>query len=158
MTLLTLLAIPSFVAFCLLAIIHTLQTMSLRLAESAPFPSEAVLQEYFPAAPALRTAHAVTTRVRTYERVLQNYASRPSRSFSRESNSPAFLPLPVPASFLRAYRRNWPDSSFRIMAVPDAMYRSSATRDFSPRRRTRLSALTRRPRSLSTASLSYSYS
>lgn len=154
MTLLAFLAIPSFVAFCFLAIIHTFQTMSLRLAENAPFPSDALLQEYFP--PDLRAAQ-VAPRVRNYERLLQNYASRSARlAFSRESNPPAFLRVPIPAAFLREYKRNRPDSSFRIMANPDAPYKPFATRATFPRRRPRLSALTRKPRSLTTALMSYS--
>jgi len=156
-TLLALLAIPSFVALCFLMVAHTLQTMSPRLAASAPLPAEALLQEFFPAAPALRTAQMVGARARSYERALQSYASRYARTaFSRESNVPTFLHVPVPASFFRQYRRNWTDSSFRIMTSPDAKYKPFATRAVLPRRRTRLSALTRRPRSLNTALMSFS--
>ena len=148
MNLLAFLAIPSFIALCFLAVAHTFQTMSLRLSANAPFPSEALLQEYFTAAPAIRTAPAA--RVRTYERLVQNYATRSGRfAFSYPS---AFLRMPVPASYLLEYRRTWPDSSFRVVANPDAKY----ARAIFPRRRTRLSALTRRPRTLSTALMSYS--
>jgi hypothetical protein len=156
-TLLALLAIPSFVAFCFLAIIHTLQTTSLRLAESAPFPSEALLQEYFPAAPALRTAQAIAPRVRSYEYLLKNCTSLSGRvAFSREPNLYTLRRVPAAATFLREYRGSWPDSSFRTMASPDAKYRPFAARAIFSRRRTRLSALARRPRSLSTALMSYS--
>jgi hypothetical protein len=153
-TLLALLAIPSFIAFCFLAIIHTLQTTSLRLAQSASFPSEAVLQEFFPAAPALRAAPAGRTRIRTYECLVQN-ASRPMRTaFSRESSLPTLLRVPIPASFFREYRR-WPDSSLRIANI-DSRLKPFAARTTFPQRRTRLSALARRPRSLGTALMSYS--
>jgi hypothetical protein len=156
-TLLAFLAIPSFFALCFLAVAHTFQTMNLRLAESAPFPSEALLREYFPAPPAFQTAPAVAARVPTYERLLQNYASRSSRfALSRESNLPRFMRLPIEASLLREYRRSRPDSSFRTMASQDAKYKPSAARAIFSRRRTRLSALARRPRSLSTALISYS--
>ena len=155
MTLLALLAIPSFIAFCFLAIIHTLQTTSLRLAQSAPFPSEAVLQEFFPVAPALRTAPSGRTRVRTYECLVQN-ASRPMRAaFSRESSFPTLLRVPIPSSFFREYRRNWPGSSLRIANI-DSKLKPFDARVTFPHRRTRLSAVSRRPRSLSTALMSYS--
>jgi hypothetical protein len=154
-TLLAFLAIPSFFALCFLAVAHTFQTMNLRLAESAPFPSQALLREYFPVPLAFQTAQAVAARVPTYERLLQNCTSRSYRTaFSRESNLPRFMRLPVAASFLREYRRNSLDSSFR-MTSPDVKYKSF-TRATFPRRRTRLSALTRRPRSFSTALMSYS--
>lgn len=159
MTLLALLAIPSFVAFCFLAIIHTFQTMSLRLAENAPFPTEALLHEYlpayFPAKPAFRTALAGAARLRTYERLLENCTPRSGRvAFSRESNLYMFPRLSVPASFSPEYRRNRLDSSFRMKANADARYKPFDARANFPRQRTRLSALTRRPRSLSTALMS----
>jgi hypothetical protein len=117
-TLLALLAIPSFVALCFLAIAHTFQTMSLQLAEDAPFPSEPLLREYFPAPPAFQTAQSFAARVPTYERLLKNSTSRLDRSaFSRESNLAPFLRLPVSAAFLRECRRSWPDSGFRTMAI-----------------------------------------
>lgn len=161
MTLLAFLAIPSFVALCFLAVAHTLQTINLRLAGSTPLPSEALLQEFFPAAPALRTAQAVAARVRAYECLWNNCTPHSSRfAFSRESNVPRFMPrflrLPGAASFLREYRRNWPDSSFRIIANPDVKSKPFAARAIFSRRRARLGVLTRRPRSLSTALMSYS--
>lgn len=157
MTLLVFLAIPSFVALCFLAIAHTLQTMNLRLAPNAPFPVEALLQDYLPAAPALRTVRAVATRARTYEYFLNDCSSRSYRlAFSRESNLPRFMRLPGAASFLREYRRNGPDPNFRTMASPDAKYKPFAARTIFSRRRPRLSALTRRPRTLNTALMSYS--
>ena len=159
MTLLALLAIPSFIAFCFLAIIHTLQTTSLRLADSAPFPSEALLQEYFPAATTLRTAQAIAPRVRSYEYLLKNCTSLSSRvAFSKESNLPTFRRLPAAASFLREYRGAWPDSNFRMMVNPEAKYKQLETRAIFARRRARLSALARRPRALSAALMSYSFS
>jgi hypothetical protein len=148
--LLAFLAIPSFVALCFLAIAHTFQTMSLQLAEDAPFPSEALLREYFPAPPAFQTAQPFAARVPTYEHLLKNSISRSDRSFSRDSNLAPFLRLPVSAAFLREYRR------FLLAANPDAKYKPSATRATLARRRTRLSALARRPRSLNPALLSYS--
>lgn len=148
MTLLVLMAIPSFVALCFLAAAHTLQTMNLRLAETAPLPVEALLQEFFPAAPAMRTAHNV--RIRTYEHALKAYAARSSSTaFYRESNMSRFPRLQ--ASFLREYRRNLPDSSFRNTAASDTRQRPLAPRALFERRRPRLGALARRPRSFSTA-------
>ena len=158
MTLLAFLAIPSFVALCFLAVAHTLQTLNLRLAESTPFP-EALLQEFFPAAPAFRPAQAVAARTRSYEYLLKSCTSRSSRiAFSRESSIPAFLRLPLPASLLREYRRSLADSSFRVMTNPDTRYKSFAARATFPRRRTRLSALTRRPRAFNTATALMAYS
>jgi hypothetical protein len=153
-TLLVFLAIPSFFALCFLAVAHTFQTMNLRLSvESATFPSD-LLREYFPAPPAFQTAQAVPARARSYERLLQNYISRASRpAFSSESGLPRFMRLP--ASFLREYRRDGPESSFRVMSSTDAKFKSAARAAF-PRRRARLSALTRRPRSFSSALMSYS--
>ena len=142
MTLLVFLAIPSFVALCVLAIAHTFQTMNLRLADSAPFPAEAFLQEFFPAAAAVRTAPTAAVR----ETLLNcTWHSRRLPS-SKESNLSRSLHLPV--SFLREYRRNRPDSSSRPNL--DAKQKPSALVIF-PRRRTRLAALTRRPRPLSPA-------
>lgn len=157
MTLLVFLAIPSFIALCFLAITHTFQTMSLQLAADAPFPTEALLREYFPAPPAFQTVPAAATRPRTYESIWNNCAPRSSRvAFSRESNFPRLLRLPVAASFLRDHRRNWPDSSVRLLANPEAKYPPFAARAIFSRRRSRLTALARRPRSLSTALMSYS--
>jgi hypothetical protein len=156
-TLLVFLAIPSFFALCFLAVAHTFQTMNLRLGEFMPFPSEALLREYFPIPPAFQTAPAVAARVLTYERLFQNYASRSGRSaFSRESNLPRFMRLPVAGTFLREYRRSGPDPSFRNVANQIAKYKPSAAPAIFSRRRTRLSALARRPRSLGTALMSYS--
>jgi hypothetical protein len=139
-----------------LAIAHTLQTMNLRLAESAPFPVEALLQEFLPAAPAIRTAQAGAALVRSYERLLKN-STAPSYSsaFSGESNMPTF-PRLLTASSLREYRRNWRDLSFRNMADPDAKPKPLAARAAFPRRRARLGTLSRRPLSLSVAFASYS--
>jgi hypothetical protein len=155
LTLLALLAIPSFVALCFLAIAHTLQTMNLRLAEWAPLPAEALLQEYFPAAPPIRTAKAVAARARTYERLLENCTARSYRSaFSMQSNAPRFSRSP--ASFLREHRRNGPDLTLRTIAGLDPNHKPSAVRSIFERRRPRLGALIRRPRTFSTACLSYS--
>ena len=156
-TLLVLLAVPSFFALCFLAVAHTFQTMNLRLAESAPFPSEALLREYFPIPPAFQAAQSVAARVPAYERLLQNYPSRSTRfALYRESNLRIFMRLPVTASFLRAHRRSWPDSSLRTAASPDARYKRSPAPAIFSRRRTRLSAPARRSRSFSAPLMSYS--
>jgi hypothetical protein len=150
-------AIPSFVALCFLAAAHTLQTMNLRLAQTAPIPIEALLQEYLPDAPAIRTAHAVATRLRAYECLLNNRTARSRRlAFLRESNTPRFMLLPVAASSLHEYRFTGSDFSFRNMGNLDAKHKPFSARAIFPRRRMRLSALTRRPRSLSPALAAYS--
>jgi hypothetical protein len=157
-TLLVFLAIPSFFALCILAVAHTFQTMNLRLvAEDSPFPSEALLREYFPVPTGFQSAPAFAARVPAYERLAQNYASRSGRFVSsKEANLPRFMRLPVAASFLREYRRSSPESGLRTVASQVAKYRASAAPAIFSRRRTRLSAPTRRPRSFSTALMSYS--
>jgi hypothetical protein len=156
-TLLALLAIPSFIAFCLLAITHTLQTMSPRLAESVPLPSEALLQEFFPAATALRAPKSGAALIRAYDHLLNNGAPRSRRlAFSRESNVPRFMRLP--ASFTPEYRRTWSDLGFRNNpGNPEARNKPFAARNIFTRRRPRLGAMMRRPRTFS-AALNYSYS
>jgi hypothetical protein len=116
---------------------------------------QAVLREYFPVEPVMPIERVASTRARSYERLLENYASRSYRTgFSRESNMPRFQR--VPASFLREYRRSCADFSFRgSMANQDQNHKPSAARAVFPRRRATLGALTRRPRVLS-AALSYS--
>ena len=131
MTLLTFMAIPSFVALCFLAIAHTLQTMNLRLSESAPFPSE-FSPEFVAAAVALGVEQAAATR------------STPRlRRFAFTKGSPS--------SFLPECRRSRTDFSSRILANLDAQQRPFAGRATFPRLRTRIAAPTRRPRPLTIA-------
>ena len=131
MTLLAFLAIPSFIALCFLAIAHTLQTMNLRLAENAPFPSE-FSPDFVAAAAALGVEQTAATRSNPRMRRF---------AFSKASTIP----------FLPECRRNWPDFSSRILANLDAQQRPFAGRATFPRRRMQLAALTRRPRPLSAA-------
>jgi hypothetical protein len=131
MTLLTFMAIPSFVALCFLAIAHTLQTINLRLAESTPFPSE-FSPELVAAAASLGVEQAAATR-----------STPRMRRFAFSKGSPS--------SFLPECRRSWPDFSSRILANLDAQQRPFAGRAPLPRRRMKLATPTRRPRPLSAA-------
>ena len=123
MTLLDLLAIPSFVVLCFLAAAHTFQTMNMRLEESIPsLPAEALLREYFPLPADFLIAQPA--RVRTYDRLAKNCAS-PSRRLAFAKDSNVSRVLRAQTFSLRDYARSSQDFDCCARATASAFSKCS---------------------------------